>query len=279
VASTLECASPALQRIERTVASWSVVRAGYDDLTSLRRAPGPLGGAKLPNKFLRHADEQTVVGLSAVLHGIDRLGLPLPSFRNWSVLAATQYFGRTGTATALRRYEQLGPKSVSPHSIPQLSLHALSGAISVALNMRGPNLGIGGGPGALAEGLLAALTFVGDESVPGVWLVLTQWEREPVPVVDGRVAGNPTCCAVALALVRGDAQGMRMRLQFGFPAVDQYTASSPDVAGLSSKAATVAELARCLQDEQRQETAAPWTCWLDEGGRVDLIGEGSTEDR
>jgi hypothetical protein len=123
--------------------------------------------------------------------------------------------GRLGGAATFRKYQQGGPAAISPHIIPQNSLHSVSSAISISLAMRGPNFGIGGGPEALAEGLTVAMTLLDTSDLPGLWLVLTQWAPEPVPDGQGSTQTETICLAVALGLVPGaehDARGMTLRL-------------------------------------------------------------------
>jgi hypothetical protein len=165
----------------------------------LRKDPGPALDSPLPPKFLRHADDQTVVGLSAVLTAIADNQLATWDFQHWGIVAGAAYVGRAAIGSALRLYERGGPRTVSPHLIPQLSLHSISGAISVALKMQGPNVGIGGGPGSVGQAIQAALTCKQFDSTPGVWLVLTQWDPEYLPQ-NSLADGQPICYAVAMAL-------------------------------------------------------------------------------
>jgi hypothetical protein len=84
--------------------------------------------------------------------------------------------------------------------IAQHSLHSVSGALSVLLGSRGPNVGVGGGSDAVREGLLTALTMARPRTASGAWLVLTAWNPEPVVADDGTIQNHPVCQAVALAL-------------------------------------------------------------------------------
>ena len=60
----------------------------------------------------------------------------------------------------LRSFVAEGVWGTSPHLIPHFALHSPSGTISLALGLHGPNLGVGGGLHAAAEGFLAALTWL-----------------------------------------------------------------------------------------------------------------------
>ena len=193
---------------QRSLLASAIVRAAPENVAALRKNPGPTFKNPIPPKFLRHVDDQTVVGLSAVLQATADNQLTTWNFQPWGVVAGAAYIGRVAIGSALRLYEQGGPRTVLPHLIPQMSLHAISGAISVALKMQGPNLGIGGGPGCVGQAIQAALTCRQFDSTPGVWLVLTQWEPEHLP--QSRAAeGQPICYAVAMAL------GTRSRLKPG----------------------------------------------------------------
>ena len=82
-------------------------------------------------------------------------------------------------------------------------MHAVSGTISLALTIQGPNLSVCNGANAPTEVLLAAASMLCVESLPGLWLVLTGHEREKIP--DDPDASNTHCLAVALALMRGQS--------------------------------------------------------------------------
>ncbi len=192
-----------------------VIAAPLNVLPALREDPGVSVRRPIPPRFLRHADEQTVVGLAAVLRAMDEGALRETCFDEWGVVAAPMFPGRLGGAATFRRYQQGGTAAISPHIIPQNSLHSVSSAISISLTMRGPNFGIGGGPEALGEGLTVAMTLLDSTALPGLWLVLTQWAPEPVPDGQGSTRTETICLAVALALFRRAEQGsggMTLRL-------------------------------------------------------------------
>jgi hypothetical protein len=192
------------------------LRVPLESLPELRRQPGPAPREPLPPAFLKHADEQTVAGLSAVLRAIEAGGLR-GSFRAWGVLAAPRFLGRSAMAVALQRFVAEGAWGVSPHMIPHRSLHSVSGTVSQALKAHGPNFGVGGGPGGEAEGLLAAAALLHGQRLPGVWLVLTRLAPE-APLSAAGAPPPGTCCeAVALALrpACADWAGPRLRLKVG----------------------------------------------------------------
>lgn len=231
------------------VVGHAAVQATWDELGRLRDAPSGRLAAKIPPRFLRYADEQSVVGLAAVLRAVDD-HLDDPALDDWGVLAAPRFPGRAVGAAAFARFLRGGGPSISPHIIPQQSLHSVASAISVALGMHGPTFGIGGGPEGLAEGLATAAALA--DSAPGLWLVATGWDPEVIP--DGRGAildKTAVCTGVALALVaqsRADAQRPR---------------SAPPVVHL-------AQLARRIL-HGTIEPGAALACPLPWGGAVELV--------
>ncbi len=155
------------------VAAQALTRASVDSLAELRRNPEPLFGFAPPPALLKHADEQTAVGLAAVYHACRDRGVDPTGFRDWGVLAAPRFLGQSMMAASLLRFQAEGAWGVSPHVIPHRSLHSISGTISHALKIKGPNLGVGGGPGGAAEAFLTAAALLERGRAPGVWVVLT----------------------------------------------------------------------------------------------------------
>jgi len=246
------------------VVAFGVERASLADLPRLRQAPGPLAGWEIPKRLLHRADGQTVVGFAAVLNAMNRWGMPVAHFEEWGVLAAPQYPGRSASAVALRKFIKSGVAAIMPHIIPQHSLHSLSGAISVALGMRGPNFGVGGGRAAMAEGLFAALSFLDDGPTPGLWLVLTQWVPELAPDTSGDGPDESVCHAVALALVspRGGDLQMKVTVPGVAPGHPHARPAFPRLARDedSCELAGVAALGKHLDSGQWSAPAARWLC-------------------
>ncbi|NCA10316.1 hypothetical protein EBR56_00655 [bacterium] len=180
--------------------SHALVEVPLAEIRGLRDAPVPDGAPALPPRFLRHCDEHTVVGVRAVLEAIAALPDPTRPFDRYGVVGAPRIAGRITGAQTLVQAAAAGGIAVSPHVVPQCSLHALASAVSVALGMHGLNLGAGGGPEALSEGLYTAISLVNASACAGLWLVLTEWDEEPVLDAVGRPTGDPLCRAVALAL-------------------------------------------------------------------------------
>ena len=182
------------------VESHAIVEVPLTEIRALRDAPSPAGAPALPSRFLRHCDEHTVVGVRAVLEAIAAMPEPTASFARYGVIGAPLQAGRIAAAQTLSQVAKAGGIAVSPHIVPQCSLHALASAVSVALGMHGPNLGTSGGPEALSEGLFAALSLVRSAGCDGLWLVFTEWDEEPVLDDAGAPTNDPLCRAVAMAI-------------------------------------------------------------------------------
>jgi len=213
------------------VASHALVEATLAEIPGLRDCSVPEGVSALPPRFLRHCDEQTVVGMQAVLAAIAAHPEPRPSFTSYGVVAAACQSGRIATAQSLAMLRTAGGVAVSPHIVPQCSLHSVAGAVSVALGMHGPNIGASGGQHAVSEGLFTCLSLLAaDAALPGIWLVVSSWTQEPSldaagkpdcsPLQDGR--SGPICRALAVALT-ADAdtvadKGISRRLTLHMPA-------------------------------------------------------------
>jgi len=159
------------------------------------------------------------VGLAAVFDAIDRHGLDATTFRDWGVIAAPRFLGRVALAAALNRFALEGAWGISPHLIPHRSLHSVSGTVSQALRIQGPNFGVGGGPYGADETLIVAAGMVADDRLPGVWVVMTGYDPELAP--DDPAEGNalpgvsPVAEAVALALKRDEIDKRRLQLRIG----------------------------------------------------------------
>jgi hypothetical protein len=152
-----------------------------------------------PGHFLKHADEETVLAVAAVDRMVQSLGGDAACLRNWPILAAPQFIGRLGGTAMLVRFARSGAPSISPHLIPQHSLHSISGALSILLGSHEPNFGVGGAAGSFAEGLLVSLTCPVAQA-PGVIFVATAFDPEPQIDQAGQCTNSPVGYALALAL-------------------------------------------------------------------------------
>jgi hypothetical protein len=232
-------------------------RMSPGDVAALRRRPGPIpdGWGGVAPSLLRYSDEQTIAGTAAVFAAIERTGLPRDGFEGWGVVAASRYLGRANLALALRSFVAEGVWGTSPHLIPHFALHSPAGTISLALGLHGPNVGVGGGLYAAAEGFLAALTWISTGGVPGVWLVLSGWSPELVPDRRGNGPAAGECQALAIALVAGRHPGRRP----AFRAV---------VGAESHHAAAPIDLVRLAERLESREELLPRTIATDPSGRL-----------
>jgi hypothetical protein len=221
------------QAVRCGVIARAALRADAAMQAALRRDPG----IKLPNSFLRNADEQSLAALAAVARAAEGMAT---DFTTWGIVAGPRYLGRAGTAASLHSYYQEGAWGVSPHLIPHRSLHGVSGSISLALKSHGPNFGGGGGPGAAGDVLLAGVALLAEGGIPGVWIVTTGWQPEAVPDRTGQVSPPSDCVALALALTSNsdggwqldvrpdpDARGGRLEVEELIAACDAVASGTP----------------------------------------------------
>jgi len=249
------------------VESHAYVEATLADIAELRDSPAASGGRGLPARFLRHADEHTVVALHAVLRAI-ATHPSTPDFSRHAVVAASCQAGRFATARSLVQFRAAGSVAVSPHVVPQCSLHSVAGAVSVGLGIHGPHVGVGGGPDALAEGLFTALTLVGrGTGCPGAWLVVSEWDREPELDAAGEPVGSGSCRALAMLLApaaEGEPAGAVLCLRI--PAHDA-PAAEPTVG-------TLADFASALEMCSGRTALASWSVGCPWGAEVRIVGPG-----
>lgn len=197
-----------------SVVTHAMVSCRLSQIDGLRGGGWPAEAPPMPPRFLRQSDEQTVVGMHAVLAAIARLPEPRPSFERHGVVAASCHGGRITATRTLSDAFARGGVGVSIHVIPQCSLHSPASAVSVALGMHGPNIGVAGGPQAVAEGLLSACTWL-RTGCDDVWLVVTGFDEEPALDLTGDAITDPVCRGVAACMRAGAAQG-GLQLEFGF---------------------------------------------------------------
>ncbi|GEM_PF-2361539 len=201
-------ASPLCSIATCDICAAAVVRAAPRRLEALRRDPGQA----LRPAALRHADDQSVVGLAAVLAALRAANMTADQCADWVVVAAPRFLGRIVLAAALRRFAAEGAWCVSPHILPQQSQHAVAGLISQILGIQGPSLGVGGGPGVGAESALTATALLQGNQMPGAWLVITGWNQEPIPDEQGCLPPHAECQALALGLTPTRASQQRPQL-------------------------------------------------------------------
>jgi hypothetical protein len=242
-----------------------------EGVPALRQRPGPGVGEHLPANFLKHADDQTVVALSAVLQAIQHFRMADTCFTHWGIVSAPCFLGRSALVAAQQRFAVEGAWGMSPHFIPHRTQHAISGTISQALKVHGPNFGAGGGPSSPIEALLAAAVLAQGKDVPGVWVVMSGWNPEQIPDPTGRTDPQAVCTAVALALTdaRAGRYGPRLKI---LPAASSER--MPPSAPPSALARLEAFLA-ALDQGETMPAAAVWP--LDGGGRLELGLGGSIQ--
>jgi hypothetical protein len=253
--------------VECAIAAFGVVEATPEVLPTLRKKPLPLGSRELPANFFKYADDQTVVALSAVLRAAQDYNLGGYDFTDWAVVAAPRFLGRTYLVSGFERFHRQGAPAVSPLIVPYLSLHVVSGTISLALQSHGLNLGVGGGEGGLVEALATSLVIVAEHRPPGVWVVLTEWDPEPTADDKGRPINGPSVCrAVVLALIP-DAQEEHFRLRFSARpmAIPKFDLPRP----------TLASLAAALLQPGEAGPRGSWGIPLDWGGSLEITQAGA----
>jgi hypothetical protein len=238
------------------------------DVPALRRQVGaiPQGWGSIAPSVLRYSDEQSIAGTAATLAAIARMGLSREEVVGWGVVAASRYLGRASLAVALRDFVAEGVWGTSPHLIPHFALHSPAGTISLALGLHGPNIGVGGGLHAAAEGFLAALTWVSGGIVPGVWLVLSGWSPELVPDPSGRLGAEFECQAMAIALVPAESGSRRMTARAVIGAEIERALPPVDLMSLAEKLASGGE-------------GLPCTIATDPGGRARIELASAPESR
>jgi hypothetical protein len=213
-------APPAGATVTCAVVAHAYLRVPTAAVASLRKPLHPCTGEPLPVSLLKNADDQTVAAIAAVSEAIRGHSLAGRDFTDWGVVGAPRFLGRAAMGHVLHRFRQEGAWGISPHLIPHRSLHAVSGTLSLALKIHGPNFGVGGGPLAESEGLAVATALVGGGDLPGVWAVLTGYDPEVIPpdpaakAPEGLAGYVPPCIAVALALTAAgpDTPGLRLEV-------------------------------------------------------------------
>jgi hypothetical protein len=180
----------------------TVLAAGWNsiaipDPAKLRGQVSAAFPATLSVGVLKQTDEQNLPALLALKQALNESGVTEEQCSDWGLVAVPRMPCRRRVAESLGKFRDQGAWSVSPHLVPNTSLHSASGLFSQALRLHGPNIGAGGMPGTESDGLWAALTLLEGERLPGVWLILTGWEYESLDAKDVR------CQAAVLALQSG----------------------------------------------------------------------------
>lgn len=191
---------------DAVLAEAAIVAAGYVSapLTEVDRwrsaAWADASNAGSLVKVLRNSDEQTIAGARALLVAMASIQPAISSWHDWAIIGCPRFLGRCIICATIARYFGEPKFSISPHIIPNYTLHSLSGTISVGMTMHGANFGVGGGPNHIPEGLLTALSVVAERQHPGVWLILSELEPEPKPDEQGKPLNDVVVHALAFAL-------------------------------------------------------------------------------
>ena len=188
------------QRCEVDILGWGYARLPSQSIPALRRSLPSWAPPNTANHFFRYADDQTLLAVQAVGDLLRRCDLEPAELSMWGIIAAPQFLGRQVAAHAMDQFFHAGGQRISPHIVPQNSLHSVSCALSILLATHGPNVGMGGGCDALTDGLLAALTLFDMQASAGCWLVATAWDPEPLPNRQGSSSSPAIGHAVALAM-------------------------------------------------------------------------------
>lgn len=250
-------------RVTAGLAAYATARANSAQVAALRKDPGLPVEHSLAPGFLKNSDDQTVLALVTVNRALRATKKPAERFREWGVVAGANLYGRAGTFKALLDYRRDGAWGISPHMIPHHSLHAVSGTISLALGIHGPNFGVGGGPGAIAEAFLAAATLISENSLPGLWVVLSGHEPECIPSEEFEDKQRPTTClaaAFALEPPKGAACPNYLRIAAGAAPAVQAPPEGPQC--------KLAELVQLLEAGSPIKQTVNWR--LPCGGSVEL---------
>ncbi len=243
-----------------TVAACGAVSLPLTEIEALRVKPSPSLDRPQVSKTLRNSDEQTVAAVVALLQTVQRRGWQDRSFADWGILGCPRFLGRMIVTCVTSRFFSDPKYSINPHVIPNFCLHSPSGTASVALGMHGRNFGVGGGPVNVPEGLLTALSVMMERRLPGLWLLLTEFDPEPRPDDQGKATNGVYVHAAALAF-EADSEGVgELRLV--------RRDSRPDEE-------SVKELARFI----RERRAEPWTCVVDGLGALELAINGPNDVR
>jgi len=258
--------SPVAETMELGVAAYAGAEAARSTIPAFRKQLNQ--EYSLPPSLLKYAEEQTVVSLAAVLNAIRDFGLKERTFSDWGVVSGPRFLGREYLARHLEKCRLQGALGASPLITAYLSLHAVSGTISLALQIHGPNLGVGGSRGSMSEALLTGLAMQKQQNLPGVWVTVSEWDPEPIPD-DSSQRPEPVCRAVALALAPPAAarQGFKMHL---IP-----HAAQPD--HQSIPAPTVADLAQFFANGLAENRSRSWACALPGNGLLELTKSTLTE--
>ncbi|MDB5340467.1 MAG: hypothetical protein JWN70_6086 [Planctomycetaceae bacterium] len=180
--------------------TFTAVRLSLNELAAVRLQPELRFPAQVTPQFLKNSDSQTIASLAAVYEAVQSMSQPPATFREWGVVSASRYIGRSAFAATLHRYQKDGPWGVSVQITPHNLLHSVSSTISLSLQCQGPCLGAGGGLRSEVDALLLAANLLTDPARPGVWMTWSYWDPELQIDEQGKPTSQSSCIAMALAL-------------------------------------------------------------------------------
>jgi len=183
------------------IAALTVVRLSRAELAELRKQANSPTMLSAPRSLLRHTDDQTIAGITAVSRAIEEFELPRESSSEWGFVGCARLPGRSTFASSLEDFRREGARGTSMQIIPNCSQHSLSGTLSLLLNSRKPNFGVGGGFDCEGAALMAASTLLATARLPMVWCVLAEWTPEPDLLTSAPLEFDAHCIAAAFALV------------------------------------------------------------------------------
>ena len=254
------------------IVAHALVETRLTAIAALRDRPAPLGAPALPSRFLRHCDEQAVVGVHAVLRVLADRGAVVGDVGRHAVIGASCQIGRLSAARTLAGLATGGGVGVSPHVVPQCSLHSVAGAVSVGLRMHGPHVGVGGGADSFAEGLFAAASLLraspAADAPPCVWLVATEWDTEPVLDDSGAPVSDPVCRGLALAIEPASSSGLSLSVHV--PAARREATAS---------ATGLADFARALDMCREGAALVSWSIECPWGAEIRVTRRAGTASR
>ncbi|WP_020470266.1 hypothetical protein [Zavarzinella formosa] len=160
------------------VAAVGRVICPVSEIPSLRAPLQQFFGDKISVSILKQADELTLFSLAALRSAIIQYGITKEQQAGWGVAANPCLPGRNRMKDSLEKYHAQGAWSVSPHYIPHCLLHSLSGLLSQALGINGPNMGIGGVPGTQEDVCLGMASWIAGGDVTGGWMVWANWRDD-----------------------------------------------------------------------------------------------------
>ena len=148
------------------------------EIPNLRAPLQQFFGDKISVSILKQADELTLFSLTALRSAIIRHQLTAEQQAGWGVAANPCLPGRLRMADTIAKYHEQGAWSVTPHFIPHCLLHSLSGLLSQALALNGPNMGIGGVPGTEEDVCLGMASWIAGGDVTGGWMIWANWRDD-----------------------------------------------------------------------------------------------------